>query len=239
MKNILKNKDIKEGLISSVPIVIGYLSISITFGILAKSSSVSFIDAMLMSAFVYAGAGQFMAINLMISGIGAGEIIFTTLLINFRFFLISASFVNRLNEKLGKWNLFIGHTLTDETFSIISFREKEIKKDYVIPLQITSYSSWVIGTLIGYIAGGLLPKILIDSMGMALYAMFVSILVPQFKKNYKIAILVALSAILNTLFTYFNFLPQGWGLILSIVISSAIGASLFKDDNNSGVNDDE
>ncbi|AFS79531.1 branched-chain amino acid permease protein/azaleucin resistance protein [Gottschalkia acidurici 9a] len=230
MTRYLKDKETKAGLISSIPIILGYTPVAITFGIMAKGADISLLESILISMVVYAGASQFLALNLMAAGTGMIEIIFATFLINFRFFLMSTVFVNRLKEDLGKWNIIIGQTLTDETFSVASFRKEDVTKNFIITLNLLSYSSWVLGTILGYYSGSILPEILTESMGMALYAMFIAILIPEIKRSRRIGFLIFLSAFINTLLMNVKSLPQGWNMILAILISSSIGATIFKDE---------
>lgn len=238
MKRYLKDDEVKDGLKSSAPIILGYVPIAITFGLISKESGVSLIDSIIISATVYAGASQFMGLNLLMAGAGTIEILITTFLINFRFFLTGTAFINRLKEDLGKWSLIVGHTLTDETFSVSFIRKKKLTRKYILALNIPSYLSWIIGTLIGHYFGSILPKIVTESMGIALYAMFIAILVPEIKRSKRTASLIFLSVILNTVFTSIKSLPQGWNIILAIIISSSIGATIFKDDMKGDVHDE-
>src|SRR5690554_5485786 len=91
-------EEIKQGMLSAFPIIVGYLPIAMAFGILSKTTGISLVESFMFSAIVFAGASQFMALNLILVGTGAGEIILTTLLVNFRHFLMSASMTERLKE---------------------------------------------------------------------------------------------------------------------------------------------
>jgi 4-azaleucine resistance transporter AzlC len=219
----------KDGLIDGLPIVIGYVPIAMAFGILSKSVDITMTNSVLFSALVFAGASQFMALNLLYLGAGIGEIILTTLLVNLRHFLMSASLATRLPKNI-KSSIPVAFGITDETFSVASFKEGTITKEYMISLEFTVYSCWVLGTAFGYIVGGVLPAIVKDSMGIALYAMFVAILTPEIKKSIKVAILAGLSGVVNTICNCFLGVPQGWSIIISIVTISLLGAYLFKEE---------
>ncbi|MDK2917878.1 MAG: hypothetical protein PWQ37_611 [Candidatus Petromonas sp.] len=219
--------DIKEGLVTGFPIVIGYVPIAMAFGILAKATGITMMDSFLFSALVYAGASQFMALNLLNAGVGIGEIIVATLLMNFRHFLMSASLSTKMRNREKKWIPLIAFGVTDETFSVASFKKQMIDKEFILPLQAVAYFSWIGGTFLGYIVGEILPSDIKSSMGIALYAMFVAILIPEAKKSSRVALLAGLSGMMNFLLNYFKVLPQGWTLVLVIIIVAAFGAFVF------------
>jgi len=230
MQNGVKNNgDFILGVKASIPLVIGYLPIALAFGILSKTTGISIIDSFLFSALVFAGASQFMALNLILIGAGFGEIILTTLLVNFRHFLMSASLAVKIEGNMKRWIPFIAFGVTDESFSVLSFREGKLTKEFTLGLQLSAYLSWVLGTVIGYLAGGILPEIIIDGMGIALYAMFTAILVPELKKSSKVLFLALLSGGVNTLLNYLNLLPKGWNMIVSIILVSFLGSYIYEE----------
>ncbi|WP_066500431.1 AzlC family ABC transporter permease [Abyssisolibacter fermentans] len=220
----------KDGVIDSIPIVIGFVPIAMTFGILAKNADITMFHCILFSVLVFAGASQFIALNLILLGAGIGEIVLTTFLVNFRHFLMSASLTTKITKDMKKWSPFIAFGITDEVFSVASFKKGTLTKQYIISLELLAYSAWVSGTVLGYLVGGILPKIIKASMGIALYAMFVAILIPEAKKSIKPIILAGLSGIINSICIYFLTLPQGWSIVISIVLTSFIGLFLFKEE---------
>lgn len=221
---------IKEGIVTGLPIVIGYVPIAMAFGILSKTVGISIVDSLLFSVFVFAGASQFMALNLLHLGTGVVEIILTTLLVNFRHFLMSASFATRITKDMKRWIPFIAFGMTDEIFSVASFTKEQITKEFMIALQLAAYLSWIFGTALGYLVGEILPTTVKSSMGIALYAMFVAILIPEAKKSNKVLVMALLSGIINTLLSCLKITTQGWNLVLTIVIVSAIGAFTLKEE---------
>src|SRR5690625_7908413 len=106
---------IRKGLMTGFPIILGYLPVAITFGVLAKQSGLSMTELTLMSVFVFAGASQFMGANMIAVGAGASEIIIATFVLNFRLFVMSLSFMNRLRVVESKWSDYLSLALTDET----------------------------------------------------------------------------------------------------------------------------
>lgn len=228
----MKNEDVKEltfkdGIISALPIVIGYIPVAIAFGILSKTIGVSLIDTFLFSTMVYAGASQFMALNLLYLGTSYVEIILTTLLVNLRHFLMSASFSTKITKEMKRYIPFIAFGITDEFFSVASFKEGEFTKKILLVLEALPYLSWILGSILGYLVGEILPNIIKDSMGVALYALFAAILIPEARKSNKVLSLALISGIMNSILNYSKILPQGWNIVLSIIVISALGAVIF------------
>lgn len=225
-----KHSQFRSGIASATPIMVGYLPIAMAFGMLGKTTGISMFQSFLFSAFVFAGASQFMALNMIAIGAGAGEIILATLLVNFRHFLMSASLAAKIKGDIKKYVPFIAFGNTDEVFSIISLKDEEPTKEFMLALELATYASWVGGTVVGYLVGEMLPPAIGDSMPIALYAMFIAILTPEVKKSIKVAALVMVSGALNTLLVYLNALPSGWNMIAAILISSTIGVYMFWED---------
>lgn len=214
----------KEGLAASTPLIIGYIPIAMAFGILAKTSGITFLETVMFSAFVSAGASQFMALNLLIAGAGLPQIILTTFLVNSRHFLMSASLSRRITENMQKWVPFIAFAMTDEIFSIASFKKEELTNKFMLGFEGTAYLVWVVATAGGFLLGNVLPVLVKASMGIALYAMFVGILIPEARKSKKVMGLAILAGIMNTILSSINILPAGWSVIIAIVSISALGA---------------
>ncbi|MHC1684423.1 MAG: AzlC family ABC transporter permease [Clostridiaceae bacterium] len=230
----MKNENAKiltfrDGIIAAFPIVIGYIPVAIAFGILSKTVGISILDTFLFSTMVYAGASQFMALNLLHLGTGYGEIILTTLLVNLRHFLMSASFSTKITKEMKRYIPMIAFGITDEFFSVASFKEGKFTKVFILIVEVLPYLSWVLGSVFGYLVGQVLPNIVKDSMGIALYALFVVILIPEARKSNKVLSLALFSGALNTLLNYLNFLPQGWNIVLSIISISALGSYISRE----------
>jgi len=218
----------KDGINDGIPIFIGYITVAIAFGILSKNIGITMTDSILFSVLVFAGASQFIALNLLLLGAGIGEIVLTTLLVNFRHFLMSASLTTRMTKDMKRWSPLIAFGITDEVFSVASFKKGTLTNKYLLSLELSAYSAWVSGTILGYLVGGILPDIVKGSMGVALYAMFAAILIPEVKKSGKAVILAGLSGIINTFCRYLFVLPQGWSIVISIVVVSFLGLFLFE-----------
>lgn len=228
-----QNYHIREGVKEGIPVALGYLPIAMTFGVLSKTADVTLGESFLFSSVVYAGASQFMALNMILLGSGISQIIITTLLLNLRHLLMSASLSQRLEANNGRLLPFISFGVTDEAFSIASAREGKVNPVFFMALHLTGYFSWNTGTVLGYLAGELLPPVLSSSMIVGLYAMFVAILIPQMKGAFKITFLVILSGVVNTLIKKSGVVTRGWDIVLTITIVSVIGVVLDEYKNKS------
>jgi len=217
----------KDGIKAAVPIMIGYFPVAMAFGILAKGGGLVFFETIGFSFILYAGASQFIGVSMIIIGSGVGEIVLATLLLNFRHFFMSASLVQKLGHIQKSLRPILGFFITDEVFSVASFQDGEISESYLLSLEVLSYLSWVTGTAAGYIIGNFLPETLQVSMGIGLYALFVSILVPELKKSSKAIVLALLAGGMNSLLRYVVKIPQGWSIVLSIVLISSIGVLIY------------
>lgn len=218
----------QEGARSGFPILIGYFPIAMAFGMLAKATGVSLVESILFSAIVFAGASQFMALNLLALGTGAWEIVLTTFLVNFRHFLMSASLSAKLEKSSRPWLPLIAFGVTDETFSVAALREGSLSPGFMAGLELVAYGSWVTGTLAGHLLGSALPPALQAAMGVALYGMFIALVAPQAKKSRRIAFLVALSGGINAFLETFTPLPSGWSIVVAILLSSAAGLTFME-----------
>lgn len=222
-----RKKQIKEGLVVGFPLVIGYFPIAMAFGLLSKNIGISFIDTSLFSALVYAGASQFMALDLILANVSFSSIILATFLLNLRHMVMSASLSQKLDKVKKRWLPIIAFPITDESFSVLAFTEGKLKLPFILALQVSGYFSWVLGTMTGYFIGEILPQSLQTSLGIGLYAMFIALLAPEIKKSRNILYLSLLSAIVYMLIFYLKIFTAGWDIILGIVISSGLGVLIF------------
>lgn len=220
--SVWKRIKFQDGLYNGIGIANGYIPAALTFGLLAKSASLSLMETMSLSIFVYAGASQYMALNLIVIGTGTFEIVLTTFILNLRHFLMSAA----LNEKAeaedeAVWKkAMYAFGITDEVFSVAAMRGGSINAAYMTGLILISYISWVISSGVGYIAGNVLPQVVQESMGFALYAMFIGLLVPLLKTSTKAVLLASTAALLNGILNYFHTLSSGWAIIASTLMAA-------------------
>ena len=217
-------KEVQRAVKAGIPLFIGYVPAAVAFGILSKGCGITLLECFMFSAGVFAGASQFIALNLLMTGMGPGGIILTTLLVNFRHFLMSAYLSTRIGKMTKRYMVLIAFGVTDEVFSVLSFKKGILSKTFVFILQLSAYTAWVSGTLAGYVLGGFLPEILSRSMGVALYALLLAILLPEIKQSTKALMLAIASGVLNTLLIKLDLLPDGWSVIVCILVIAAAGS---------------
>ncbi|WP_096273720.1 AzlC family ABC transporter permease [Paucisalibacillus globulus] len=223
---------IKRGLAVGFPIMLGYIPIAITYGVLAKQAGLSLMELTLMSVLVFAGASQFMGANMIALGAGAVEIIIATFVLNFRHFVMSLSFMNRLREVDLKWKFPLSLGLTDETFAVSSLHTNEAKEEkgflFYGALTLTAYLSWVIGSFLGGVLGKVIPETLSQSMGIALYAMFIGLLVPSVKKELRVGLIAVIAMLINVI--CLQFMSSGWAIVAGTVLGGLSGVFLLKEE---------
>jgi len=218
--------ELRDGFYSGLPVFIGYFPIAVTFGLLSKSVNISLFDSFCFSSLVFAGASQFVGLNMFHAGIGLGEITLTVFLLNFRHFLMSATLSSR---KYFRRLLVpvISFGVTDETFAVAVMKKGQISESYMLALNFTAYSGWVSGTVAGYIAGDFLPADIQASISICLYALFVAILIPAVRKSFKAGAVAVIAGGLNSLLGYAGRPGAGWNIVISILAASLTGMVIF------------
>lgn len=227
----MEKNELKEGLRDGLPICLGYLSVSMAFGLTVVKSGMPIWAAILISLTNLTSAGQFAGANLLLAQSSYIELIVTTAIINIRYFLMSLSVSQKLDRNFGiKERLVASFGVTDEVFAVSTQREKELTFPYMLGLILTPIIGWTSGTVIGAIATSLLPASVSDAMGIALYGMFIAIIVPPARENKNVRIVVLLAIVASYLFTYLPILKifsGGWSTIIITISVSALAAWLF------------
>lgn len=219
-------KGLKDGIISSLPIAIGYIPISITFGVIAQAAGLTLFQALSMSLLVFAGSSQFVGVNLLAMGVPFAEIVLTTFILNFRHFLMSSSLITKFAPMRKGLLAIIGFGITDESFSLASLQPGQLSAPFLLGLNFTAYIAWATGTCLGIVLASGMPPVLQSSMGIALYAMFLGLLVPSMKKSLKIASVAIIAGLTNLIL--YNYLSVGWSIIFATITGSILGTFFFK-----------
>lgn len=217
----MNGREFSAGLKAGTSIAIGYFPIALTFGLLAKTTGLSLIEAVAMSIFVYAGAAQYIALSLITAGVAPAVIVLNTFIVNIRHFLMTAS----LNEKMqpdDRWKKALyAFGITDESFSVLATqKDNKLSTAFAVGVIGIAYGSWVIFTAIGHLIGANLPQFLQASMSIALYAMFVGLLVPSMRGNRKVVSLALIAGLVNSLFYFTEWLSTGWAIMVSTLASA-------------------
>ncbi len=168
----------------TIPVLTGYLFIGIAFGVMYAEKGYSFLWAILMSLLVYAGSGQYLAVNFFVPGFSFLQVIFLTFMVNVRHIFYGISLLEKFN-KMGKKRWYMIFGLTDETYSLLCTTNvpEDVEEDkFLFAISIMNQSYWVLGSAIGAIAGTVLP---INSEGIdfAMTALFVVIFIEQWMER--------------------------------------------------------
>jgi len=224
------NNDFSQGIKHGIPIFLGYLAVSCAFGMRICAQGFPVWLAGLISFTNLTSAGQFAGTGLMIEGAPYIEIFVTTFIINIRYFLMALSLSQRLDGSFSMLKrLSLSHGITDEIFAVAIGR-KSVSSRYMLGLILMPIIGWTSGTVLGGIFTQVLPQSIVNAMGIALYAMFVAIIIPPAKKNKAIAITVIAATALSLVFAYvpiFEWLTSGWAIIIIAIVVSAVVALLF------------
>ena len=231
MIHTIENNNFKIGLRDGLPIGLGYLSVSFAFGIFAVASGLSVWEAVLISMLNLTSAGQLAGVPI-IAGLGSFfELALTQLVINLRYSLMSVSLSQRLGESVRVRDRFlISFSNTDEIFAVASGRGEMLGRKYFFGIIVCPYVGWTLGTLLGALAGNILPLLITAALGIAIYAMFIAIIVPVMRKDAKTALSVFVAIALSCLFFYtpvLNKIPSGFVIVICAVSVSALFALLF------------
>lgn len=231
MKDRFNKAEFIHGLKQGLPIAMGYVPVSFTFGLMAVSGGLPAWMAFVISLTNLTSAGQFAGTNLIIAGAGYLEIALTTFIINIRYMLMSLSLTQRLEKgmTLAK-RLMVAFGVTDEIFTVASMKDGKLSFPFMMGLIIGPVIGWSGGTLLGAVVSTALPESLSGAMGIALYAMFIAIILPQAKKSRAVVIIVLIAVAITCLLKYiplFKAISSGFRVIIATVMAAGIGAFLF------------
>lgn len=228
----MSNKScLAKGLRDGVPICLGYFAVSFSLGIAARGAGFTAFQAMLMSLFNNASAGEFAAFTLIGAGAGYLEVALMTLVTNARYLLMSCALTQKLDAAtpLGP-RMLIGFDVTDEIFGVSIAYPGKLNPFYTYGVILVALPGWALGTYFGVLMGNILPLRLVSALSVALYGMFIAVFMPPARKDRVIAVLVAVSMILSWVFAtvdLFSFMSEGARVIFLTVAISAAAALLF------------
>lgn len=221
----------RRGLRDGIPIGLGYLAVAFTLGIAAKVSGMSAADATLMSLLNNTSAGEFAALGIIAAGAPYLEMAFTQLIINLRYLLMSCALSQKLAPETPMWQrLLLGYTVTDEIFAISAAVPGRLNPFYCFGAISVAAPGWALGTCLGVLMGNALPARVVSALSVALYGMFLAVILPPARKSRVIAGVVAVSMAASALCTYLPGLSQlssGTRIILLTVLIAGAAAVLF------------
>lgn len=220
-----------NGIRDGIPIALGYLAVSFSLGIVARNSGLTAFQGFLASALVNASAGQYAGFTLIAANAPYLEMLIVILIANARYLLMSFAMSQRMKpETRLSHRLLIGNYITDEFFGLAIARPGAINPYYSYGAILVAAPCWAAGTAIGVIAGNLLPLRIVSSLNVALYGMFLAIIIPPAHKNKVIAGLILIcfaSSYAASWLPLISNLSAGTRTIILTVVISAIAAILF------------
>ena len=227
----MNKQDFQCGLKDGAPIALGYFSVSFSFGILALGGGLTIFQAALTSLTNVTSAGQFAGLQIIIAGGTLLEMAVTQLIINLRYALMSLSLSQKLSERVTFWQrLIIAFANTDEIFAVAMAHGRELSFSYMAGLQIFPVIGWTVGTAVGAAAGSMLPEAVNSALSVALYGMFIAVVIPEAKKVRSVLAAAALALLMSCVIYYlpvFSGISAGVSIIICTVAASAAGAVLF------------
>ena len=223
--------EFSNGLRDGIPICLGYVSVAFTFGLMCTENGLPFWIAVLISLTNLTSAGQFAGTALIIAGGGLLEIGITTFVINLRYMLMSLSISQKVDAKLSvPKRMAMSFGVTDEIFGVSMQKKGNITFAYFMRLMILPILGWSGGTLVGAVAVSLLPDMVRSALGIAIYGMFLAIIIPPARTERAIAWVIAIAGLISCVLYYvplFNSISGGWMIIICAVVTSSIAAILW------------
>lgn len=226
-----------RGIRDGIPISLGYLAVSFTLGIAAKNAGLTAFQATLMSITNNTSAGEFAALGLITSGAAYMEMAITQLIINLRYLLMSCALSQKLDPEAPFFHrLLIAFDVTDEIFGVSIGGEGKLNPFYTYGLICITAPGWALGTYLGVVSGNVLPVRILSAMSVALYGMFIAVIIPPARNNKTLAGLIGVSMVSSLLFAYLPLVKEitsGFRIIILTVVIAGIAAILFpvKDEN--------
>ena len=224
-------EEIRNGCRDGVPIALGYFSVSFSFGIMAMSGGLTIFQAALTSLTNMTSAGQFAGLQIIVAEGALLEMAATQLIINLRYALMSLSLSQKLSGEVSMWQRFvIAFANTDEIFAVAMGHKKELTFPYMVGLQVLPILGWTSGTACGAAAGSMLPAAVNSALSVALYGMFMAVVIPAAKRSRPVLFTVILAALMSCILYYvpaFSGISAGMSIILCTVAAAAAGAVFF------------
>lgn len=217
-------KGVKDG----IPIGLGYFAVSFTFGMMAVAGGLSIWQAVLISLTNLTSAGQFAGLDIIVAGGSCWELALTQLIINLRYCLMSFSLAQKLERDVPLIHRFlVAFGVTDEIFGVSAAQEGRLSPYYSYGAMCMGIPGWTMGTLAGAVSGSLLPDFMMSALGVAIYGMFLAIIIPQAKKSRPVFWVVLGAMAVSSLFAVAPVLKKvssGFVIIITTVLIAGIAA---------------
>ncbi len=211
-----------SGMRAGIPVLLGFIPVGIAYAVMARQAGFTAAQTVGMSLAVFAGASQMMAVEMYAQGAGLAAMIIAVFILNLRHIIMSMCVMNRIRSAPTGLKLLAAFGVTDESFAIFtSEREENCTISFFLGIITVTYSAWVGGSLIGAAVSDILPEILSASLAIALYALFIGLLIPGLTKNLRLGLLAVLTAVCNTLLS--QVIASSWALIASTLLCAFAG----------------
>jgi predicted branched-subunit amino acid permease len=226
MKRYWFQNGIKDG----IPIGLGYFAVSFSLGIAAKQVGITAVQAAFMSLTNLTSAGQFAGLGIIASGASYMEIALSQLIINLRYCLMSCALSQKIDRKEPFFHRFlVAYGVTDEIFGV-SVRQDVLSPYYSYGVMSMAVPGWTLGTFLGVICGQILPLRVVSALSVALYGMFLAVVIPPARDNKVLAGLIPISMGASLIFTVLpigKMISSGMRIILLTIVLSLAAALLF------------
>lgn len=220
-----------RGMRAGVPICMGYFAVAIALGIAAKNAGISSLQAALTSLLINASAGEYAGFALIAVGASYVEVTLMEAVANARYLLMSASLSQKLDGNTKWWErLLLGFTVTDEIFGASIMVVGRLSPYFTYGAFVVATMGWTGGTFVGAVLGNVLPARVLSALAVGLYGMFISVFIPEAKKNRIVAVLVAISFAASLAFELIPIVREissGIRIIILTVLISLAAAILF------------
>lgn len=220
----------RDGLRDGVPIALGYLSVSFGFGVSAAGLGLSWLQSTIISLTNVTSAGQVAGVAIITALGSLGEMALTQLVINIRYLLMSISLSQKLDEGCTLPHRFaISFAVTDEIFAVSSAKPNPVGSKYMYGLISLPIFGWVLGTLLGGVAGEILPAAVSAALGIAIYGMFVAIVIPAARADKGVLLCASIAVALSCAMKYipaFSGISSGFAVIICAIAAASVAAWL-------------
>ena len=224
-------KEWQKGVKDGIPIALGYMAVSFTFGIIAKQSGLNPFEAVFLSITNFTSAGQFAGLTLIATSAAFLEIALTQLIINSRYFLMSAALSQKIDQRTPLIHrMLMAAGISDEVFGLSMTVQGKLNPYYTYGIISMAMPGWALGTLLGVVSGNILPPRMVSALSIALYGMLLAVIIPPAKGNKMLTVLIIISMVASLLFAslpILNTISSGVKIILLTIVIAGIAAILF------------
>ena len=190
-----------QGVRDGIPIALGYFAVAFSLGIAARNAGLTPFQGFFASTLCVASAGEYALFTMIGAGATYLETAILTLITNARYFLMSCALSQRIDPKMKNSHRYtVGAVVTDEIFGITIARPGFLEPAYNYGAIAVSVPGWAVGTALGIVMGNLLPLRVVSALSVALYGMFLAIIIPPAKKEKAVALCVIAGFVLSWLF---------------------------------------